>query len=547
MTFKRIIKISKIAVTVLLTMFLVTGYSNPQSDNAVYNPDAYVAKNVQDYQGAPGTSAIDFYPKYPKLIIKPGMNKKLIAKGEYLVKAGDCMACHTDTTHHGLPFAGGLAIDTPFGKFFTPNITPDKETGIGNWDDEDFIRAMHDGIRPDGSYYFPVFPYTSFNKVSKSDLLAIKAYLDALPPIHKEDKSPTAPWPFSWRFAQVFWRALFFKAAYYQYDPNESEQWNRGAYLVQGLGHCGECHTPRNIMGAMKEKYYLTGAFIDGFWAPDITSLGLSTASDKQVTQVFEDYELINQAGPVRGPMAEVDHDSLKYLTQDDLNAIAVYLKSVHSQQPRIPDISKQEALDLKPLTAPSLKQYKFTPDTLKVGEKVYNKVCAICHDKGMAGAPKIYDTANWTMRLKQGLPMLYKHAIDGFNQMPPKGGCITCSDNEIEAAVDYIIDNSQVPAEKNIVSGDEALKPDTSITLGKKVYEKVCSVCHDNGHLGAQKLGDPTLLSKTVDVLIYNTIHGIGNMPAKGGCKTCSNSDIIAAVKYMAQQANPKGDYSLW
>lgn len=276
---------------------------------STYNPNAYIHKNVKEYLGPSSSAAISFYPKYPVLTIKPGMNAKLIAKGEYLVKLGDCMACHTDTPNHGAPFAGGLAIDTPFGTFFTPNITPDKKSGIGNWTNADFINAMHDGINPNGSYYFPVFPYTSFTKVNKDDLVAIKAYLDALPPIYKVDKKPTAPWPFSWRFSQVFWRALFFKPQFYNYNPDETAQWNRGAYLVQGLGHCGECHTPRNFLGAMKNDAYLTGAFVNGFWAPNITHLGLETATTHQVVQVFKKEELIDNAGPVRGPMAEVDHD----------------------------------------------------------------------------------------------------------------------------------------------------------------------------------------------------------------------------------------------
>lgn len=552
MPLKRTIKIchlilSGMAVIAMLAVANAESSAQNKNDIKKYNPDAYVTKNVQDYEGAPGTSAIDFYPKYPKIDYKPGMNKKLIEKGEYLVKVGDCMACHTDTPNHGQPFAGGLALDTPFGKFFSPNITPDKKTGIGKWTDAEFINAMHNGIRPDGSYDFPVFPYTSFNKVSKSDLLAIKAYLDALKPIYKKDKATTAPFPFSWRFTQVVWRALFFKASYYKYDPSHTKQWNRGAYLVQGLGHCGECHTPRNLMGAMEQKYYLTGAFVGGFWAPDITSLGLETASHKEVTRVFDKYELINQAGPVRGPMAEVDHDSLKYLTQSDLDAIATYLKTVHSPQPRVPEITKKQALTLKPITAPTGKKYNFNAKTLAVGEKVYTKVCAICHDKGMAGAPKIYNTANWTLRLKAGLPTLYKHAIDGFNQMPPRGACVTCTDEEVKAAVDYIIDNSQVPSEKNTVAGAESLKPDTSIALGEKVYDKACAVCHNSGHGGAPKLGDPSILSSTVDKLILKTIQGEGGMHAKGGCKECTNAEIIAAVKYMAQKANPKGDYSLW
>ncbi len=544
MAFIKIKKISKqiLSGIVLMSMgaLVIAGIAN--------TPSSPITKNAQDYIGTTSNLAVDFYPKYPQLDIKPGMDQALIEKGEYLVKIGDCMACHTDTMNHGQPFAGGLAIDTPFGTFFTPNITPDKQTGIGGWSDEDFIKAMHEGIDTKDQYYFPVFPYTSFTKVNNKDLLAIKAYLDALPPIKKINKEPTAPWPFSWRFSQLFWRTLFFKEEYYKYNPAESAEWNRGAYLVQGLGHCGECHTPRNFMGAMKSKYYLTGGFVGGFWAPDITNLGLNTASTEEVTKVFLNDQLINQAGPVRGPMAEVNHDSLQYLAPEDLQAIAVYLKSLHSPQPRVPNITKQNQASARPINVPAVKQYNFQKSVLKIGQKVYVKTCAICHDAGMAGAPKIYDTPAWTLRLQNGMPLLYQRVINGFNQMPPKGSCVTCTNEELKAAVDYIIYNSQDPNAKNIAIGKTILKPDTSIAFGQKVYDKACSVCHNGGLSGAPKLGDPKLLlNKNVDILIKNTINGVGSMPAKGGCTSCSNADILAAIKYMAQQANPKGDYSLW
>jgi len=489
-----------------------------------------------------------YWPTYPKPIIKPGMSRKLIAKGEYLVKMGDCISCHTNTRNYGKPFAGGYAINTPFGTFFTPNITPDKETGIGKWTNADFIRALHDGINPKGQYYFPVFPYTSFNRVSNQDLLAIKAYLEAIPAVYKKNKAPTAPWPFSWRFSQLFWRMLFFKAQYYQYNPAHSKQWNRGAYIVQGLGHCGECHTPRNFLGAMEPKHYLTGAFVGGFWAPDVSAIGLETARKQTVVGVFTKRELIDEAGPVRGPMDEVDHNSLKYMAKSDLEAIATYLKTVKSVQPRVPYVSPS----LQKQIEPAKTSEKFDPATIKAGHKVYDKVCAICHDSGMVGAPMIYDTPNWTRRLGVGgIELFYKHAIAGFNLMPAKGACVTCTDNEIKAAVDYIVSESQNPSQMRLVRAAKTPKPDVSLALGKQVYDKVCSECHRDGKLGAPKLNDQAawapIVKKNADVLIVNTLKGIGNMPPKGGCSTCTTADVIASVKYMMQQVDPKGDYSLW
>ena len=474
----------------------------------------------------------NFYPTYPTPNYGTGEQSQLIARGEYLVKVGDCISCHTDGPHHGKPFAGGLAINTPFGVFYSPNITADKETGIGKWTGNDFIRALHNGLNPKGQNYFPVFPYTSFTKVNNQDLLAIKTYLFSIPPVHQKNKKPGAPWPFSWRFAQWGWKLFFFDKGYYQYDGNKSAQWNRGAYLVQGLGHCGECHTPRNILGAMENKYYLTGAVIDGYWAPDITHLEFHNVPVEELVQVFDQAQLINKAGPVRGPMAEVDHNSLMNLNPSDLNAIAIYLKSLHSTQPRLP-------------------QGILGQPNVAAGRKIYKNVCAICHDTGIAGAPIIYDTANWTNRLRAGIDSLYMHAIHGYNNMPPKGGCVTCTDKDVMAAVDFILANAQNPAYVKQSQGAAAPKPDTSIALGKFIYEKNCAVCHNAGLLGAPVLGEQKvwkpLLSRSLVTLIVNTIKGIGNMPPRGGCKTCSNAAIIAAVKYMAQQGNPEGNYSAW
>jgi cytochrome c5 len=473
----------------------------------------------------------NFYPTYPALKLNESAYPDLVKRGEYIAKSADCIACHTNSKEGGKPFAGGLPIKTPFGIFYSPNITPDKETGIGTWSVDNFVHAMHEGIRPDGKSYFPVFPYTSFTKVSKQDLIALKAYLEAIPAVHQENKKPTAPWPFSWRFGQIFWKWMFFNKGYYQYDTNKSAQWNRGAYLTQGLGHCGECHTPRNILGAMKNKYYLGGAFIDGYWSPNITGLEFRDTPISEINDVFDKDQLINKAGPVAGPMKEVDHNSMVYLTDSDRDAIALYLKSVQS-------IETRNANGSKP---------KPNKSSLKNGEKVYLQACAKCHENGAVGAPLMYDTANWYGRMQQGLPVLYDHVIKGYNQMPAKGSCLTCSDKDLQDSVDYILNESMSGIDVRMVKGTAVAPPDTSIEKGQKVYEQHCAICHKDGHMNAQKLGDKDLVSKPIDILIINSLHGVGNMPAKGGCKQCSNADIIAAVKYMAQQANPKGNYSLW
>jgi len=170
-----------------------------------------------------------------------------IEHGEYLVRAGGCISCHTATG--GQPFAGGRALATPFGTFYSPNITPDPETGIGRWTDAQFLRALREGVRPDGANYFPVFPYPSFTGISDGDALAIKAYLFSRPPVHQENKPHDVGWPFSWRPLQTGWKFLFFAPGPFQPSSEHGAAYNRGAYLVTALSHCGECHTPRNMFG----------------------------------------------------------------------------------------------------------------------------------------------------------------------------------------------------------------------------------------------------------------------------------------------------------
>lgn len=499
---------------------------------------ALLSFSVSSYAFHPITkdsTMLGVYPTYPTVDYGSGNQAKLIKRGEYLAKAGDCIACHTDTANNGAAYAGGLAIETPFGTFYSPNITPDKETGIGKWTEKDFINAMQNGTAPDGSNYFPVLPYLYFTKTSKDDLRALLAYLQALPAVKQKNK--TLPFPFDVpgaRLALYGWKLLFFykHRGEFKYNASKSAEWNRGKYLVSSLGHCGMCHTPTNALGGAKWRYYLTGSFIDDYWAPNITNYGLKTASRYEVADIFIDNQLINKAGPIEGPMAEVNHDSLKYLSQKDRLAIATYLKSVKSTEPYA--------------ISPSEKQ-----PTLKRGEQVYANVCTICHQDGKVGAPLIGDDAGWKMRVDtQGLPALYRHAINGYNKMPPKGACVTCSDNDIKAAVDYLIYKSLSREQLIQLKNPTQKKP--SEESGKLVYQEHCSLCHNEGKLGAPKIGDKTvwapLIRKNMDVLILNTIAGLHNMPPKGGCKHCSNSEIIAATKYLVQQSSPEGDnFSLW
>ena len=262
-----------------------------------------------------------------------------VARGEYLVRAGGCVSCHT--AKGGQQFAGGRALATPFGTFFSPNITPDPETGIGRWTDAQFMRALRDGVRPDGANYFPVFPYPSFTGITDSDALAIKAYLFSLPPVHQQSRPHDVGFPFSWRFLQTGWKLLFFTRGPFAPAPDRSAAYNRGAYLVTALAHCGECHTPRNPLGAMRTSMQFSGTRDgpDGQLVPNITpdsATGIGKWEKDDIVELLKSGSTPEQ-GKVKGAMREAVEDGLKYMSDTDLGAIADYL---FAQPPIVHDVS---------------------------------------------------------------------------------------------------------------------------------------------------------------------------------------------------------------
>jgi mono/diheme cytochrome c family protein len=249
-------------------------------------------------------------------------------RGEYLVRAGGCFSCHT--APGGQKMAGGRALTTPFGTFYTPNITPDAATGIGRWTDTEFLRALREGVRPDGTNYFPVFPYPSFTGITDSDALAIKAYLFSLPAVRQQNRPHEVPFPFSWRFLQTGWKLLFFTPGPFQPAPERSAAYNRGAYLVTALAHCGECHTPRNFLGAMRSGQRLAGTpdGPDGQLVPNITpdpGTGIGKWDKDDILELLKT-GITPEQSKVKGAMRETIQDGLKYLSDGDLEAIADYL-----------------------------------------------------------------------------------------------------------------------------------------------------------------------------------------------------------------------------
>jgi mono/diheme cytochrome c family protein len=253
----------------------------------------------------------------------------LVKRGEYLARAGDCVACHT--ADKARPFAGGLPINTPFGTIVTPNITPDPDTGIGQWSDADFLRAMHEGIGKGGERLYPAFPYAEYTKVTDQDVLAIRAYLNTLTPIHYTPPGNSLKFPFNQRWLMVFWNLFNFTEGRFVPDPKQSAEWNRGAYLVQGLAHCEECHTPRNFTQGLKTSSRFSGAVQAGWHAYNITSdknSGVGNWSDDELVSYLSTGAAPGRANAA-GPMAEVVADSTQYLTREDLGSIVAYLRAV--------------------------------------------------------------------------------------------------------------------------------------------------------------------------------------------------------------------------
>ena len=282
-----------------------------------------------------------------------------VKRGEYIFRATGGCTCHTEA-EDGTFLAGGRAIETPFGTFYGTNITPDEETGIGDWGEPDFVRAMREGVSPRGAHYFPVFPYTSFTRIRHQDLLDLRAYLLTVTPVRKENRAHDVQPRFKWRPLLWGWKLLFFTPGEFQEDSVRSVEWNRGAYLAQALGHCKECHTPRNLLGGPKENmaYAGTRQGPEGEAVPNITpdvETGIGTWTVEDV--VFLLKTGIKPSGDdVQGLMAEMIDNGFKHLSDDDLRAIAVYLRSLPPVRNEVPHRHGEEAGNISEEKASGMK-----------------------------------------------------------------------------------------------------------------------------------------------------------------------------------------------
>ena len=253
-------------------------------------------------------------------------------RGAYLFTAADCGACHTNVKQKGPLLAGGRPLKTPFGTFYTPNITPDPDTGIGRWSDADFMLALRRGVSPGNDHYFPVFPYGSFTKMTDQDILDLKAYIFSLPAVPHPNREHDIDFPFGWRFSVWFWKQMNFTEGPFVPDPARSAEWNRGAYLVEAVAHCGECHTPRGWLGGLDTSLAMSGTTDgpEGQKVPNITPdmhTGIGTWSPKDVVRVLRTGQLPD--GDFVGSMMGEVVNSTSKLMDNDRQAIAVYLQSL--------------------------------------------------------------------------------------------------------------------------------------------------------------------------------------------------------------------------
>jgi len=295
-----------------------------------------------------------------------------VERGRYLALAGNCAGCHT--TRGGSPYAGGLGIETPFGTVYASNLTPDDGAGIGSWSAAHFWRAMHNGRSKDGRLLYPAFPYPNFTRVTREDSDAIYAYLRTVPPASTPNSPHKLRFPYDTQAALAVWRAISFTPGSFVADPSKPAEWNRGAYLVDGLGHCIACHGTRNVLGATEEKLGLSGGPVENWYAPSLTSKREAGVADWDTRQVAALLKTgTSPRGSVMGPMADVVYRSTQHLSDADLDAMAVFLQQLPDRTPAPAAPARRDA------------------GVMERGAKIYDQRCAYCHGDAGQGAEGAY------------------------------------------------------------------------------------------------------------------------------------------------------------
>ena len=389
------------------------------------------------FAGGSTVALSDYHAADPTGVPADLKNADVVKRGEYLARAADCFACHTVSRDR--LFAGGLALPLPFGTLYSTNITPDKDTGIGDYTDQDFLNAVQRGIRRDGARLYPAMPFPSYTLMTDADVLAIKAYLFSVPAVHAENLPNTLSFPFNQRWLMTFWSAFFNENARFRPNTAQSAEWNRGAYVAEALAHCGECHTPRNFALALDNRNKFSGA-VFGWYAFNITSdkkSGIGAWSDDELRNYLSTGHASGR-GTAAGPMGEAVDQSLSVMAPADISALVTYVRSVP------PIASADLTAKLAPPAPASPKEGNATAEA--VGKRIFEGACVHCHDwtgvsqispfATIAGARGVNDrTATNVVQIV--ISGTKRHTPDGVISMPAFGSAY--SDSEIAAVANYV------------------------------------------------------------------------------------------------------------
>jgi mono/diheme cytochrome c family protein len=391
-----------------------------------------------DFASGSKVALADYKSANPTGVSASLAKASLVERGAYLARAADCMACHTKPG--GKDFAGGLGFKLPFGTLYATNITPDKETGIGNYSDADFLNAVHRGIRRDGARLYPAMPYASYAYMTDADALAIKAYLFSLSPVHEQTPANELAFPFDQRWGMIFWSALFTPDTRFAPDPSQSPEWNRGAYIAEALAHCGECHTPRNLAFALDNRKKFSGAVTAGWRAFNITSdksTGVGSWSNADLAAYLANGHA-NGHGTASGPMGEAVDRSFSQMTADDIKAVVAYVRSV-------PAIASPDSPATLAPSAPASHKDGGGKDNAR-GKLVFEGGCVSCH--GWTGESPISPLATLTGAAAVNDPSgtnVAQIVLSGTTRLTPDGALSMpafgngYSDDEIAAVANYV------------------------------------------------------------------------------------------------------------
>jgi mono/diheme cytochrome c family protein len=403
------------------------------------------AVKLADYNGHPTGVPADFTAADP------------VARGRYLAQAADCEACHT--AEGGKPFAGGRPFVTDFGTLYSPNITPDKDTGIGNWSDADFLKAVHEGVTPSGEHLYPAFPYAAYTYLADDDVLAIRKYLATVAPVKNEAPQNALEAPFNQRWLMAFWSDFYNPDKRFEPVADQSPEWNRGAYLVEGLGHCGDCHTPRTALQSLDNRHKFAGGMAEGWRAYNLSSdkdSGIGSWSEADLIQYLTTGHSMNR-GTAFGPMAQAVHLSFANLTASDVRAIVTYVRSVPAvPTPDLP-APKMEAAPKDPAQGVAL---SLDPH----GKALFEGVCSGCH--GWTGETQSVPHATLTGTRAVNDPTAINVAqavLHGSKELPNDGSVAmpafasAYSDRDIAAVSNYV--TARFGAQGSAITPEEVRK----------------------------------------------------------------------------------------